>query len=101
MFLGTSRWLWLLSGLLVLGAFVGIGIGNLPIGLLLLAAGLITFAVAPTGPSRRGRAKTGEVVPPSSAPPMPTLPTALPPIAPSPPPRRTPLDIEAGDPSQV
>ncbi len=99
MFLGTSRWLWILSGLLVLLGFVGLATGQRPIGLLLLVVGLTVFAVAPTGPNRRGRGTAPEATSAASVPHPTALSPSVPPAAPAP--RRKPLDIEAGDPSQV
>ena len=96
MFFGTSRWLWILSGVLVLLGFGVLALGPRWIGLLLLVIGLIVFATAPTGPNRRGRGTAAEEIQAPSA----SQPPPLPSIAP-PPPHRKPLDIEAGDPSQV
>ena len=95
MFLGTPRWMWIVTGVLLLVGLGAIAMGRIPEGLLVLGAGLVVFALSPSGPKRdRRRTPAAEPVPPIA-------PSAQP-IRPAPPaPPRQPLDIEAGDPSQV
>ena len=97
MVLGTSRWIWILSGVLVLLGLGGIALGNLIAGIGLLGAGLGVFAVAPTGPDRKNR-REGPTPPRGPSPPTATM---VPPRPTAAVPERKPLDIEAGDPSQV
>ena len=97
MFLGTSRWIWLLSGVLVLLGLGLIAFDNVVAGIGLLGVGLGVFAVAPTGPDRKNRRL--EPTPPLG--PSPPSATMVPPRPTAAVPERKPLDIEAGDPSQV
>lgn len=91
MFLGTDRKIWILAGVLILAGFAAIATSRILVGILLLGVGLVIFGTSPSGPKRE---KPKPVAPAAaSAPPPPAAPIA--------PPARKPLDIEAGDPTQV
>lgn len=99
MFLGTSRWIWLLITVLVVIGLGLIATGSRFFGIVVLFVGLLLFAASPSGPKRTN---TPREVASDSLPPATTMtPTLLPPPPAIPAPHREPLDIEAGDPSQV